>query len=125
LQEHKIWQQLTCPNTSQQNGIAERNNRHLSKICRSMLHANITERQRSLEFIKNSEGETPRQIEDIDKLIIQLRRSTRERKLNPRYANAAVMEDIKEPSTFDEAYQNDEWRKAMEEEIQALKQSQT
>jgi len=35
------------------------------------------------------------------------------------------MEDLKESSTFDEAYENDEWRKAMGEEIRALKQNQT
>jgi len=32
---------------------------------------------------------------------------------------------VKEPSTFDEAFQSFEWRKAMEEEIHTLKQNQT
>ena len=39
LKEHKIRRQLTCPNTPQQNGVAERKNRHLAEVCRSMLHA--------------------------------------------------------------------------------------
>ncbi|KAL4272543.1 hypothetical protein GQ457_13G024990 [Hibiscus cannabinus] len=39
LQEHKIRRQLTCLNTPQQNGVAERKNRHLAETCRSMLHA--------------------------------------------------------------------------------------
>jgi len=39
LKEHKIRRQLTCPNTPQQNGVAERKNRHLAETCRSMLHA--------------------------------------------------------------------------------------
>ena len=45
------------------------------------------------------------------------------RKPNPEYANAAVTEDdnIQQPSTYEEASQREEWRKAMEEEIQALK----
>uniref|UniRef100_A0A2N9FG96 CCHC-type domain-containing protein n=1 Tax=Fagus sylvatica TaxID=28930 RepID=A0A2N9FG96_FAGSY len=29
----------TCANTPQQNGVAERKNRHLAEVCRSMLHA--------------------------------------------------------------------------------------
>ena len=46
-----------------------------------------------------------------------------EQKPNHEYANAAVTEDgnIQEPSTYEEASQREEWRKAMEEEIQALK----
>ncbi|KAJ9565416.1 hypothetical protein OSB04_001382 [Centaurea solstitialis] len=39
LQECGIRHQFTCANTPQQNGVAERKNRHLAKICRSMLHA--------------------------------------------------------------------------------------
>lgn len=38
LRECRIRHQFTCPNTPQQNGVAERKNRHLAKICRSMLH---------------------------------------------------------------------------------------
>ena len=46
-----------------------------------------------------------------------------EQKPNHEYANVAVTEDgnIQEPSTYEEASQREEWRKAMEEEIQALK----
>jgi len=39
LKEKMIRRQLTCPSTPQQNGVAERKNRHLAKICRSMLHS--------------------------------------------------------------------------------------
>nr|KAJ0220305.1 hypothetical protein LSAT_V11C200057680 [Lactuca sativa] len=39
LQECGIRHQFTCANTHQQNGVAERKNRHLAEICRSMLHA--------------------------------------------------------------------------------------
>eukprot|EP00257_Ricinus_communis_P020180 XP_015579352.1 uncharacterized protein LOC107261843 [Ricinus communis] len=35
----RIRHQFTCASTPQQNGIAERKNRHLAEICRSMLHA--------------------------------------------------------------------------------------
>ncbi|GKB48852.1 retrovirus-related pol polyprotein from transposon TNT 1-94, partial [Tanacetum coccineum] len=55
------------------------------------------------------------QVEDA------LRRSTRTRKPNPKYVNAAIVEtDQKEPDTFEEAFQNTEWRKAMEEKLDAL-----
>ena len=58
---------------------------------------------------------------------IALRRSTRSRKPNPKYANAAIVEeaDAKEPETFEEASQSSKWIKAMEEEIAALEQNQT
>jgi transposase InsO family protein len=39
LRECQIRHQYTCANTPQQNGIAERKNRHLAEVCRSMLHA--------------------------------------------------------------------------------------
>ncbi|KAE8699425.1 hypothetical protein F3Y22_tig00110578pilonHSYRG00054 [Hibiscus syriacus] len=39
LRECRIRHQYTCANTPQQNGVAERKNRHLAEICRSMLHA--------------------------------------------------------------------------------------
>ncbi|GKV38633.1 hypothetical protein SLEP1_g46522 [Rubroshorea leprosula] len=57
----------------------------------------------------------------------QLRRSTRERKPNPKYANIALIEasPVTEPENYEEAAQSIEWRKAMEEEIKALKQNQT
>ena len=57
--------------------------------------------------------------------INELWRSTRMRKPNPKQANAAITEDLKELSTFDEAFRSIEWRKAMEEEVHALKQNQT
>lgn len=39
LRECQIRHQYTCANTPQQNGVAERKNRHLAEIYRSMLHA--------------------------------------------------------------------------------------
>ena len=39
LRECRVRHQFTCANTPQQNGVAERKNRHLAEICRSMLHA--------------------------------------------------------------------------------------
>lgn len=56
----------------------------------------------------------------------QLRWTERIRKPNPKYANAAIIEDcVKEPETYEEASQNSAWQKAMEEEITALEQNQT
>lgn len=39
LHKCKIQYQFTCANTPQQNNVAERKNRYLAEICRSMLHA--------------------------------------------------------------------------------------
>ena len=55
----------------------------------------------------------------------QLRRSTRTRRPNPKYANAAIIEEATEPETFEEASQSSEWMTAMKEEIDALQQNQT
>lgn len=38
LKANKIGRQLTCLNTPQQNGVSKRKNRHLVKVCRSMIH---------------------------------------------------------------------------------------
>ena len=56
---------------------------------------------------------------------IQLRRSTREKKKNPKYANVAVMEEKKEPTSFEKASQKVEWRKSMEDNIKELAENQT
>ncbi|KAM1906652.1 hypothetical protein ACFX14_026396 [Malus domestica] len=55
----------------------------------------------------------------------QLRRSTRTRRPNPKYANAAIIEKATEPETFEEASQSSKWMTAMKEEIDALQQNQT
>lgn len=39
LKQQGIKRQLTCPHTPQQNGVAERKNRHLAVACRSMMHS--------------------------------------------------------------------------------------
>ncbi|XP_019085689.1 PREDICTED: uncharacterized protein LOC109126515 [Camelina sativa] len=45
LTKHGILQQTTCPYKSQQNGVAERKNRHLMEVARSMMfHTNVTKR---------------------------------------------------------------------------------
>nr|DAD23742.1 TPA_asm: hypothetical protein HUJ06_025205 [Nelumbo nucifera] len=54
LREHQIRHQFTCPNTLQQNGVAERKNRHLAEICRSMLHAKNVPRQFWAEAMKTT-----------------------------------------------------------------------
>ena len=53
-----------------------------------------------------------------------LRRSSRPRHPNPKYANAALVEDI-EPATYKEATKSYKWRKATEEEMEALRQNQS
>jgi hypothetical protein len=54
------------------------------------------------------------------------RRSERIRKPNPRYAGVAIVVDaLKEPETFEEAYSKKEWVGAMKEEMDALLRNQT
>ncbi|KAE8679378.1 hypothetical protein F3Y22_tig00111402pilonHSYRG01323 [Hibiscus syriacus] len=55
----------------------------------------------------------------------QLRRSTRIRRPNPKYANAAIIEEATEPETFEEASKSSQWMTAMKEEIDALQQNET
>ena len=44
---------------------------------------------------------------------------------NSKSANVAMVKEEKEPTSFEEASQKAEWRKAMEEEIKALAENQT
>ncbi|KAE8655616.1 hypothetical protein F3Y22_tig00117021pilonHSYRG00028 [Hibiscus syriacus] len=249
LRECRIRHQYTCANTPQQNGVAERKNRHLAEICRSMLHAkNVSgrfwaEAMRTAAFVINrlpqprlgfvspfeklwnikptvsyfrvfgcvcyvfvpdhlrskfdkkavrcifvgydsqrkgwkccdpisgrcytsrnvvfdeasswwsSEKEVlPDSREFGDKLQrkmgehdVQLQTSSDESEdpngddveqrvtqnpwqtgvPNPKYANAAIIEEATEPETFEEASKSSEWMTAMKEEIDALQQNQT
>ena len=56
-----------------------------------------------------------------------MRRTSRKIKKNHIYVNALLVEEdnTKEPTTFMKASSSKEWRKAMEEEIDALKQNET
>lgn len=68
--------------------------------------------------------ETPEEVQPEEHVELsqgQLRSSTRDRRPNLKYIEASYAE-IKEPTTFEEASKSPEWRKAMEEEILALKQ---
>nr|CAD1827237.1 unnamed protein product [Ananas comosus var. bracteatus] len=70
------------------------------------------------------EEDRPSQLEDIG---TQLRRSSRQRKPNPKYANAALAEEEetpKEPVSYEEEVTSKEWRNTMDGEIQVLKQNQ-
>ena len=45
LEKHGILHQTSCPYTPQQNGVAERKNRHLMEVARSMMfHSNVPKR---------------------------------------------------------------------------------
>ena len=48
--------------------------------------------------------------EHVESSQCQLRRSTRDRRPNPKYIEALYVE-IKEPTTFEEASKSPEWRK--------------
>lgn len=54
LKEHEIQRQLTCLRTPQQNGVAERKNRHLAEVCRSMLHTKNVPSQFWAECMKTT-----------------------------------------------------------------------
>ena len=54
LKDNQIRRQLTCPGTPQQNGVAERKNRHLAETCRSMLHAKNVPRRFWVECMKTA-----------------------------------------------------------------------
>ncbi|XP_072150024.1 uncharacterized protein [Setaria viridis] len=64
---------------------------------------------------------------ELDEPIQGLRRTTRQSKPNPRYANTALVDESMpiEPSSYEEAAKGPEWHKAMEEEIKALNENQT
>ncbi|KAE8734204.1 PLAC8 family protein [Hibiscus syriacus] len=129
LRECRIRHQYTCANTPQQNGVAERKNRYLAEICRNPNDDDIEQRvtqnpwQTGVYQQRNEEGGPSETEESIPQS--QLRRSTRIRRPNPKYANAAIIEEATEPETFEEASKSFEWMIAMKEEIDALQQNQT
>ncbi|KAL3506316.1 hypothetical protein ACH5RR_031698 [Cinchona calisaya] len=85
---------------------------------RTGVRTRISEDKRSSQYEK---------IEVGDSSTKQLRRSTRQRKPNLRYANAALTKDngVVELSTYQETTQSTEWKKAMEKETQILRQNET
>ncbi|KAG6480986.1 hypothetical protein ZIOFF_057577 [Zingiber officinale] len=62
---------------------------------------------------------------DEEQRVTQSPWSTRTRRPNPKYANAAIVEEAVEPETFEKASQSSEWMTAMKQEIDALQQNQT
>ncbi|KAI3513963.1 hypothetical protein L1887_12232 [Cichorium endivia] len=63
---------------------------------------------------------------DDNNEVQNVRRSSRIRKPNPRYANAALVEEsVIEPDTYDQAATKCEWVSAMEEEFAALIRNET
>ncbi|KAL0854245.1 hypothetical protein Bca101_059397 [Brassica carinata] len=65
LAQHGIVHQTSCPYTPQQNGVAERKNRHLMEVARSMMfHANVPKRFWSDAVI--TQGEDGKEIVVVD-----------------------------------------------------------
>lgn len=54
-----------------------------------------------------------------------LKRSRRVKRPNPKYANVVVVEEDKEPMTFQEVSKKAKWRLAMKEEMKALVKNQS
>ncbi|PKI56091.1 hypothetical protein CRG98_023523 [Punica granatum] len=54
LRQCKIWRQLTCLFSPQQNGVKERKNRPLAEVCRSMLHAKHVPSRFWAEYMKTA-----------------------------------------------------------------------
>lgn len=96
------------------------------------LKSSLEASQVNLEFESqepmNKESEVVEQpiVEQEVDLDQSLRRSQRERRPNPKYANVAIVEDFwEEPSCFEEASVKDEWWAAMKEEMDALTRNET
>ncbi|KAG8495890.1 hypothetical protein CXB51_007509 [Gossypium anomalum] len=129
VRNNKIHHQFMCAKTSQQNGVAERKNRHLAESCRSILHAKSHLRskfdKKSIRCIFVGYDNQRKGWRCCDPP--QLRRSTRVRRQNPNYANIAVVEEksLVEPTTYEVVSQDSEWVKARKEEIAALEQNHT
>jgi hypothetical protein len=66
--------------------------------------------------------EQPSELEGEPSRTEEPRRSTRIKRPNPKYANAAITkkDDAIEPETFEEAQLSLEWNKSMEEEFATL-----
>lgn len=58
---------------------------------------------------------------------LQLRKSTRIQKSNPKYRNTTIVKEVfaNEPKTFQESSQTSWWIKAIEEEVTTFEENQT
>ena len=82
--------------------------------------SNVEEEKRRWQTCVHRRSSEENAIEErVEEATTRLRKSTRQRKLNPRYANTILAEEFNahEPSTYCEASQHNEWREAMEEEV--------
>jgi len=67
---------------------------------------------------EDSTERATKQVEDISQEApVKPWRSTKLRKPNPKYSNAAITKDVKEPFTLDEAFQSVEWRKRLKRKL--------
>ncbi|RVW64787.1 Retrovirus-related Pol polyprotein from transposon RE1 [Vitis vinifera] len=107
LLENGIVHQSSCIDTPQQNGVAERKNRHLMEVARpnSQLDNTI--------YDLNSSND----LDDLDQPIA-LRKGNFQ-------AFITSLEDDRIPSNIQEALQQPEWKTAVQEEIQALEKNGT
>nr|KAJ0207696.1 hypothetical protein LSAT_V11C500296640 [Lactuca sativa] len=124
LQECGIRHQLTYANTPQQNDLEI-----IEEILKQKMGEHIAQIWLSVDMSEDpsdsnvTEQEVTRigDVGERETLPPQLQRTGRIRKPNPKYVNVAILEDcIKESKTYEEAFQNKAWQKAMEEEVIAL-----
>jgi len=67
-------------------------------------------------------------LKEPSDMLFPLRRSMRERKLNPKYAaiyTSTLGLLVLDPTYFEEAAKEPEWCKAMEEELSAIPKNET
>ncbi|XP_071711041.1 uncharacterized protein [Rutidosis leptorrhynchoides] len=142
---------MTCPDTPQQNGVSEWKISYLVSICLSWLHdkgfprelwtealqcaCHVSNRLPSWPEERENDGVSQTQEEaSSEEVPTQVRRITREKR-QPRHLSDYEVNTIttcffsggltKEPTCYEEAKDSPDWRKSMQEEIDALEKNET
>ncbi|RVW62884.1 Retrovirus-related Pol polyprotein from transposon RE1 [Vitis vinifera] len=115
LEGHGIIHQTTCSNTPQQNGVAERKNRHLLEVVRASLIAAKTPISYWGEAITSAAYLINRTL-DYDYHISKENESGQSELVNQ---EAAI------PNSVQEALADPRWKAAMNEEMKSLQKNET
>ncbi|KAE8726748.1 hypothetical protein F3Y22_tig00006365pilonHSYRG00038 [Hibiscus syriacus] len=135
-EEKGIVHLTSCVNTPQQNGVAERKNRHLLEVTRSLLFAANAPKylwgealltatylinrmpSKTLDFKIPTKGESYKKFQSVQTNISLQPILSLPITVSPKPSSIV-------PVPSEEAFQSPEWKKAVEEEIKALQKNKT